>query len=586
MRSVRVFVVWFRTDLRLHDHEPLHLVVKEAQAGDKLLPIYCFDPRQFAPSFGLTRKLLSNGSTEGQPEGLGLIPKTGPHRSRFLLEAIQDLHTSLKRLGSGLCLRSGKPEEVLPAIMSELSGEGVQFKLYYHGDVCPEELSVEEALRVNLRRTPFALSVQEKVLWGGKTMYHPSDLPFQRWGGLPWVYSDFRRMIETSSILPRPPLPPPSVLPPLPSLKLHPDDFTEYESSKGNPFDVIFPSLVIEMARKASSPDRRTALGHFGRGGETAGLARLRYYFWTTNGITNYKITRNGLVGSEYSTKFSPWLALGCLSVRLVESERRQYERERQKNESTYWVWFELLWRDYFIFLARQVGSRLFQPYGLSFLPQRSNIQGPLSRGTGKIEQEMRNVQKPVGMLPQLQGWKSAGDDQVEIRRRFEGWREGGTGLPFLDSCMRELEKTGWMSNRGRQNAASFLRWELGLDWRLGAEWFESTLIDYEAACNWGNWLYVAGVGTDPREGRKFDVLGQGMRYDPQAEFIRLWLPELEEEVKKYLRGKVGADGELKRLLHQPWIVRELNYHPFLVPMPQQLERSGGGRGRGRGRGR
>ena len=67
----------------------------------------------------------------------------------------------------------------------------------------------------------------------------------------------------------------------------------------------------------------------------------------------------------------------------------------------------------------------------------------------------------------------------------------------------------GWMSNRGRQNVASFLIKDLGLDWRLGAEWFESQLLDHDVCSNYGNWNYAAGIGNDPREGRKFNIVKQ-----------------------------------------------------------------------------
>jgi len=91
---------------------------------------------------------------------------------------------------------------------------------------------------------------------------------------------------------------------------------------------------------------------------------------------------------------------------------------------------------------------------------------------------------------------------------------------------MRELAATGWMSNRGRQNVASFLAKQLRIDWRLGAELFESLLVDGEPAANWGNWAYCAGTGNDPRN-RKFKTVTQGERYDPNAELAAAWLPEL-----------------------------------------------------------
>jgi deoxyribodipyrimidine photo-lyase len=83
------------------------------------------------------------------------------------------------------------------------------------------------------------------------------------------------------------------------------------------------------------------------------------------------------------------------------------------------------------------------------------------------------------------------------------------------------------MSNRGRQNVASFLVDFLEIDWRMGAAYFESKLVDYDVCSNWGNWAYQAGVGNDSRD-NYFYVPGQAERYDPDAEYVKHWIPELE----------------------------------------------------------
>ncbi|MGB0194829.1 MAG: FAD-binding domain-containing protein, partial [Schleiferiaceae bacterium] len=87
----------------------------------------------------------------------------------------------------------------------------------------------------------------------------------------------------------------------------------------------------------------------------------------------------------------------------------------------------------------------------------------------------------------------------------------------------KELAATGFMSNRGRQNVASYLVHDMGLDWRPGAAYFESQLIDYDPASNYGNWLYNAGRGNDPRPFRKFNTKFQAERYDPEGTFVRQW---------------------------------------------------------------
>jgi deoxyribodipyrimidine photo-lyase len=100
----------------------------------------------------------------------------------------------------------------------------------------------------------------------------------------------------------------------------------------------------------------------------------------------------------------------------------------------------------------------------------------------------------------------------------------GNTGNRFIDANMRELLLTGFMSNRGRQNVASYFVHELGLDWRLGAQYFEEALVDYDVYSNWGNWAYLAGVGNDPRANRRFNITRQADMYDPAGSYQKLWL--------------------------------------------------------------
>jgi deoxyribodipyrimidine photo-lyase len=115
--------------------------------------------------------------------------------------------------------------------------------------------------------------------------------------------------------------------------------------------------------------------------------------------------------------------------------------------------------------------------------------------------------------------WRRDRDD-------FERWRTGTTGYALVDACMRELAATGYMSNRGRQVVASFLVKTLGVDWRWGARWFESQLVDCDPASNYGNWQYVAGIGHDPVPFRVFDVEKQARTYDRDGAFVRRWGPK------------------------------------------------------------
>lgn len=440
-------LIWYRRDLRLHDHQPLH---HAHQQNGEIIPLYCFDPREFkTTSFG--------------------FPKTGAHRGQFLRESVADLRNRCQKRGGNLLVRQGKPETIIP----ELCRQGKIDAVYWHREVTAEETTVENRLQKHLR----AQGVTVKTFWGA-TLHDPQDLPF----GIPQIpelFTQFRKAVEKEAAI-APALAAPSTLPALPP---------ELETGS-------IPTLEA-LGLCPPEGDRRGVLSF--TGGETAALARLESYFWEGDRLKTYKQTRNGLLGADYSTKFSPWLALGCLSPRWVAAAVDRYETERIANDSTYWLIFELLWRDYFRWIAAKHGHQIFQAAGLQGVP-----------------------------IPWKLHWP-----------QFERWQAGETGIPFVDANMRELKSTGFMSNRGRQNVASFLTKNLGLDWRLGAEWFESQLIDYDVCSNWGNWNYGAGVGNDARGFRYFNIPKQARDYDPQGDYVRHWLPELKQ-----------IPGEQ---VHQPW---------------------------------
>ncbi|CAH2281943.1 cryptochrome DASH-like [Pelobates cultripes] len=435
----RVIICLLRNDLRLQDNEVLLWAHKNA---DHIVPLYCFDPRHYVGTHNYN------------------FPKTGPHRLKFLLESVKDLRNILKEKGSNLLLRRGKPEDVLEDLVTKL---GSVTAVALQEEVTKEELDVENAVK----KVCSQHGVQLQTVWGS-TLYHRNDLPFRHISRLPDVYTQFRKAVETQCQV-RPSLQMPD------RLKSLPAGFEEGD----------IPTLQ-DFGQEDPVTDPRSAFPC--SGGETQALQRLQHYFWDTNLVASYKDTRNGLIGMDYSTKFAPWLALGCISPRYIYEQIKKYERERTANQSTYWVIFELLWRDYFRFVALKYGSKLFFPKGLQ--------------------------DKPVP-------WKK--DPKL-----FDAWKEGRTGVPFVDANMRELAVTGFMSNRGRQNVASFLTKDLGIDWRMGAEWFEYLLVDYDVCSNYGNWLYSAGIGNDPRENRKFNMIKQGLDYDVNGDYIRLWVPELQ----------------------------------------------------------
>ncbi len=431
-------IVWFRQDLRLHDNEALMAALRQCQ---EVIPVYVFDERAF---LGTTRRFG--------------FRKTGKFRAKFILECIEGLRRSIQALGSDLVVRSGKPEEVLFEIARQQKTNWV----FCNRERTQEELKVQDDLEKNL------WSVGQEIHFSrGKLLYHTADLPFPV-THTPDFFTQFKKEVER--VVPvRQPFPSPLKMPPLPP-GMEPGELPKLEDFGHEPFET----------------DERAALNF--RGGETAGLQRLHYYLWEKNFAATYEETRNQLVGGDFSTKFSPWLAQGCLSPKLVYHELQRYEQERGTKKSTYWIFFELLWRDFFRLMAKKHGDKIFLKGGMKNEPP------------ARLKDE---------------------------RHLLQIWMNGRTGIPFIDANMRELSQTGYLSNRGRQNVASFLINDLKVNWQMGAEYFESILIDYDTASNWCNWGYIAGVGNDAREDRYFNILSQARRYDPHGEYVRLWLHEL-----------------------------------------------------------
>ena len=244
--------------------------------------------------------------------------------------------------------------------------------------------------------------------------------------------------------------------------------------------DYLIPSLS-DLGLEDFEMDSRSAFKF--KGGCNAAKERLEFYLWQSKKINFYKQTRNGLIGQDYSSKFSSWLSNGSISAREIFWEIKDYEKNILKNQSTYWLIFELIWRDFFKYISMKYGNKIF---------------------------------KIGGILEKDYQWST----DIKI---FNKWVNGLTNEPFVNANMLELKYTGWMSNRGRQNVASYLAKELNLDWRWGARYFESQLIDYDVHSNYGNWMYVSGVGNDPRD-RKFNIKFQAERYDPTNKYQKMWL--------------------------------------------------------------
>ncbi len=135
-------------------------------------------------------------------------------------------------------------------------------------------------------------------------------------------------------------------------------------------------------------------------------------------------------------------------------------------------------------------------------------------------------------------------DTGPEAERRFEAWKAGQTGFPFVDAGMRQLRETGFMHNRVRMIVASFLVKDLHLPWQWGAAWFLDQLVDGDMANNQHGWQWCAGSGTDAAPYfRVFNPITQGEKFDPSGEYVRRWVPELRSVDDAHLRKAERPQG-------------------------------------------
>jgi deoxyribodipyrimidine photo-lyase len=415
---------WFTNDLRIEDNPALFKATAEV---DKLVCVYCVRPQstfldQQAPS------------------------KLSPNRQQFLYDSLIDLEKSLAAQGQQLLVEFKSPGDAISELITQYNISHI-----YRSNNAGEF----ERKAWNTLRKRYAMIQFHQV--DSHTLFDRSELPFTL-DNLPDSFSKFRRKVEKITVK------------------------APEEKPAHFPASCLTTKQDWQDSWKDQSLHSQLGDGQLFRGGAEAGRQHLVNYF-KTNRASTYKETRNGLDGISYSTKFSPWLCNGSISARQIISELHKYESEIESNKSTYWIYFELLWREYFQWYAHSHKANLFKFSGIN------------------------NGNPTTSFYPE----------------RFQKWCQGNTPYPIVNACMKQLNATGYMSNRGRQLVASCFVHELNLDWRYGAAYMEQQLIDYDVASNWGNWQYLAGVGADPRGHRRFDLVKQTQIYDPEGAFIKRW---------------------------------------------------------------
>ncbi|KAF6840157.1 cryptochrome DASH [Colletotrichum musicola] len=519
MAGTNILIYLPRHDLRVADNPIFHHLATTPDHGfTHVLPVYVFPAHQIELS-----GLIRDGSKSPYPEArseIGQFWRCGPHRAKFTAQSVWNLKESLEHVGSGLSLRAGMFGDVVNDLL-----KGFADKQQKVGAVW---MTAEEA--VEERRDEKAVSnacsqhgVGFKTWSDEKYFVDDRDLDFKSPNDLADVFTAFRKTQEPLSARPRPALAKPErgSIPPVPESSVVPPQRAPFHipATYGELEADLLKPLTSPYTDNLKFPDNAKSVHPF-HGGEDDATKRLRHLI-TSGAMSKYKETRNGLIGVDFSTKLSAYLALGCLTSRQIHWALVKYEKGEEEafkdapgygkgeNDGTTAVRFELLWRDYMRLCTRKFRQKLF-------------------RVTGFKEDETPK-------------WKTANKEHVvandnlgaavnDVQKILKRFLEGTTGMGFIDASQRELLHTGYTSNRARQNVASFLTKHLGIDWRYGAEWYEYLLVDYDVSSNWSNWQYVAGVGNDPRgENRIFNPVKQGFDYDPEGKYVKTWVAETRD---------------------------------------------------------
>lgn len=508
MSKLRINVAWFKcTDLRTHDHAAL----RAAHASTlPVLHLYVFDPFWHA---GRTR--------------ICGYPKTGAIRTRFQIEALEDLRQRLAAKGHELSVRT---DISTASCFEELCEDFDVNDVFAFHEICSEELRIQRQVSKVLRRRGRG---SLKLFWGFE-LYHHDDLCFDPANprGAFNSYTAFRKRVEERSRV-------------RPSSQEDPVFRSSEASVKWKRSAAALPNVREAMGSTydptgdpGDHKDPRAEIQW--KGGETAAFARVQEYLWDDDslgleyvGATMTMDVAKSCMRDKAMSKFSPWLAHGCISPRRLYEEVKRYEQQRHKNKSTYWITHEFLWRDFVRFGSIHAGTSMF---------------------------------KIGGLHNQHPRWEWSTNQNI-----FGKWVQGSTGFPFIDCFMRELKTTGYCNHMGRETAGWFLVGDLGIDWRMGAEWFESVLIDYEPTANWYNWAYrcLPAAGRDGAHNsitsapghqlRGLELLKWGTQHDPDANYIKRWIPELS-----HLSGTVAREPWRLGLNNSPSRSRG----PSLRPLP------------------
>jgi deoxyribodipyrimidine photo-lyase len=406
---MKTIIVWYRNDLRVHDHPALSTATQDA---DYIVPVFIFD------------------------DALLRGPKHSSNRNRFLLECLEDLQKSLKKRGARLVFRQGNTVDELKKLVAETGAAAI----YYSADYTPYSIQRDRRIKIALAGTTFR-SFSGRLAVGSLSKLCTKS------GGIYQVFTPFykswlavqRRSIATT-----------------PTAISLPSGVTI-----GEP-----PKLADVTNANELSPD-------VVMGGETNARKRLQAFI--KSDLADYEASNNDMAADKTS-HLSPYLHFGCISPREIE------DILPDSSGATAW--------------HRQLAWREFYHYIILHFP----------------ENREQAFQEKYRRVP----WD-------HNQKLLAAWQNGQTGYPIVDAAMRQLNREGWMHNRGRLIVGSFLTKDLWLDWRLGESYFYKNLLDGDVANNNGNWQWIASVGVDPAPvyRRLYNPASQQKTYDPSGAYTR-----------------------------------------------------------------
>lgn len=447
-------ILWLRRDLRLYDHAALHKALEQAGA---VQPVFVFDQ-----------------------EILGRFPNPDDRRLSFIAQALAQLHAGLTARGGGLLVLDGKAREVIPRLAQALGAARVVASQDYE----PATMARDEAVA---KATGGTLTlVKDHLLFGPNEVVKDDGTPFK-------VFTPYHKACMARFT--------PLACAPIPI-----KDQGRYGDFAALRAAAEQAGLrVLDAGQGAAS--MLEAIGYREQALPLwpANQAPEKLKDFIKNKAAAYK-NRRDFMGSEGTSRLSPYLRFGLISVREC------FRLASELGSAETWL-KELVWREFYAMI-------------LYHFPESAHTEwNPAYRG--RLE------------------WSGNAD-------HIEAWKKGKTGYPVVDAAMRELLETGWMHNRARMIAASFLTKDLRIDWRVGEEHFAQYLMDYEMASNVGGWQWSASTGTDAQPWfRIFNPYLQSRKFDPDGAYIRRFVPEL-----------AGLDGEA---IHEPGLLKPENYPAPIV---------------------